>query len=450
MFTIVLAGGSGTRLFPLSRSNYPKQFLPLLDNESLFQKTIRRALLFSSPDEIFIVTNNLHKYHVRNQIQKLGIECNVLTEPCGKNTLPAILYAINEIKQRSVNSPVLVFPSDHLVVADEEYKSAVIQAIRLSKSYIVTFGVCPTSPHTGYGYIKPGDKLDDGYVVSSFVEKPDLETALTYVSDGYLWNSGMFCFSSDIFCEECKKYSPEVYDAFQLSSNEAYATTPSISIDYGVMENTDKAAVVPLLSPWSDLGNFDALHSAYNKDAHGNTTDSEYVTPDGENNLIISDRLISTIGISDTAIIDTKDVLLVCPRNQSQRVGEIVELLKEKNDKRADVHTTIHRPWGSYSIILKSDNYVIKRLFVLPHHRISLQYHNYRSEHWVVINGSAEVTKNNDVFILQKGESTFVPAKELHRLANPNDTPLEVLEVQYGDILTEEDIVRYDDDYQRQ
>lgn len=450
MFTIVLAGGSGTRLFPLSRSNYPKQFLPLLDNESLFQKTIRRALLFSSPDEIFIVTNNLHKYHVRNQIQKLGIECNVLTEPCGKNTLPAILYAINEIKQRSVNSPVLVFPSDHLVVADEEYKSAVIQASRLSKSYIVTFGVCPTSPHTGYGYIKPGDKLDDGYVVSSFVEKPDLETALTYVNNGYLWNSGMFCFSSDIFCEECKRYSPEVYDAFQLSSNEAYVTTPSISIDYGVMENTDKAAVVPLLSPWSDLGNFDALYSVYNKDAHGNTTDSEYVTPDGENNLIISDRLISTIGISDTAIIDTKDVLLVCPRNQSQRVGEIVELLKEKNDKRADVHTTIHRPWGSYSIILKSDNYVIKRLFVLPHHRISLQYHNYRSEHWVVINGSAEVTKNNDVFILQKGESTFVPAKELHRLANLNDTPLEVLEVQYGDILTEEDIVRYDDDYQRQ
>jgi len=450
MFTIVLAGGSGTRLFPLSRSNYPKQFLPLLDNESLFQKTIRRALLFSSPDEIFIVTNNLHKYHVRNQIQKLGIECNVLTEPCGKNTLPAILYAINEIKQRSVNSPVLVFPSDHLVVADEEYKSAVIQASRLSKSYIVTFGVCPTSPHTGYGYIKPGDKLDDGYVVSSFVEKPDLETALTYVNNGYLWNSGMFCFSSDIFCEECKRYSPEVYDAFQLSSNEAYVTTPSISIDYGVMENTDKAAVVPLLSPWSDLGNFDALYSVYNKDAHGNTTDSEYVTPDGENNLIISDRLISTIGISDTAIIDTKDVLLVCPRNQSQRVGEIVELLKEKNDKRADVHTTIHRPWGSYSIILKSDNYVIKRLFVLPHHRISLQYHNYRSEHWVVINGFAEVTKNNDVFILQKGESTFVPAKELHRLANPNDTPLEVLEVQYGDILSEEDIVRYDDDYQRQ
>lgn len=450
MFTIVLAGGSGTRLFPLSRSNYPKQFLPLLDNESLFQKTIRRALLFSSPDEIFIVTNDLHKYHVRNQIQRLGVECNILTEPCGKNTLPAILYAVNEIKQHSVNSPVLVFPSDHLVVADDDYKSAVIQASRLSKSYIVTFGVCPTSPHSGYGYIKPGNKLDDGYEVASFVEKPDLETALTYVKSGYLWNSGMFCFSSDIFCEECMKYSPEVYDAFKLSSNEAYDVTPSISIDYGVMENTEIAAVVPLSSAWSDLGNFDALYSVYNKDAHGNTTDSEYVTPDGENNLIISDRLISTIGISDTAIIDTKDVLLVCPRNQSQRVGEIVELLKDKNDKRADVHTTIHRPWGSYSIILKSDNYVIKRLFVLPHHRISLQYHNYRSEHWVVINGSAEVTKNNDVFILQKGESTFVSAKELHRLANPNDTPLEVLEVQYGDILTEEDIVRCDDDYQRQ
>lgn len=450
MFTIILAGGSGTRLFPLSRSNYPKQFLPLLDNESLFQKTIRRALLFSNPDEIFIVTNDLHKYHVHNQIQKLGVECNVLTEPCGKNTLPAILYALKEIQQRPVDSPILVFPSDHLVSADDGYKSAVIQASRLSRSYIVTFGVCPTSPHTGYGYIKPGEKLDDGYTVASFVEKPDLATALSYVDSGYLWNSGMFCFSLDIFCGECKKYSPEVYDAFQLSGDDGYAVTPSISIDYGVMEKTEKAAVVPLSSSWSDLGNFDALYSVYNKDSFGNATDSDYVSPDGKNNLILSDRLISTIGISDTAIIDTKDVLLVCPRNQSQHVGEIVELLKEKNDKRAEVHTTIHRPWGSYSILLKSDNYVIKRLFVLPHQRISLQYHNYRSEHWVVINGSAEVTKNTDVFVLHKGESTFVPAKELHRLANPNDTALEVLEVQYGDILTEEDIVRCDDDYHRQ
>ena len=449
MFTIVLAGGSGTRLFPLSRSNYPKQFLPLLDNESLFQKTIRRALLFSKPDEIFIVTNDLHKYHVRNQLHELDVRCNILTEPCSKNTLPAILYAIKEIQQRSTISPILVFPSDHLVVADEGYKSAVIQASRLSKSYIVTFGICPTSPHTGYGYIKPGNKLDDGYAVESFVEKPDLETALTYVNSGYLWNSGMFCFSTDIFLEECRKYSPAVSDALQLSEDEAYAVTPSISIDYGVMENTEKAAVVPLSSSWSDLGNFDALYSVYNKDNLGNASDCEYVSPDGKNNLILSDRLISTIGISDTAIIDTKDVLLVCPRNQSQRVGEIVELLKEKNDKRAEVHTTIHRPWGSYSILLKSDNYVIKRLFVLPHHRISLQYHNYRSEHWVIINGSAEVTKNTEVFSLKKGESTFVHAKELHRLANPNDVPLEVLEVQYGTILTEEDIVRYDDDYQR-
>ena len=450
MFTIVLAGGSGTRLFPLSRSNYPKQFLPLLDKESLFQKTIRRALLFSNPDEIFIVTNDLHKYHVRNQLQELGVICNILTEPCGKNTLPAILYATKKIQHKSTIAPILVFPSDHLVVADEGYKSAVIQASRLSKSYIVTFGICPTSPHTGYGYIKPGNKLDDGYTVASFVEKPDLNTALTYINNGYLWNSGMFCFSADIFLEECRKYSPDVYEAFQLSEGEAYVATPSISIDYGVMEETEKAAVVPLSSSWSDLGNFDALYSVYDKDNFGNASNCEYISPDGKNNLILSDRLISTIGISDTAIIDTKDVLLVCSRNQSQHVGDIVKLLKEKDDKRAEVHTTIHRPWGSYSILLKSDNYVIKRLFVLPHHRISLQYHNYRSEHWVVINGFAEVTKNTEKFILKKGESTFVPAKELHRLANPNDKPLEVLEVQYGTILTEEDIVRYDDDYQRQ
>lgn len=449
MYTIILAGGSGTRLFPLSRKSYPKQFIDLLDGESLFQKSIKRALLFSKPEEIYIVTNEAHKFLVENQLLELNADCQIITEPCGKNTLPAIYYAVNEISKKDPNTVILTLPSDQLITVDAAYHTAIQNAQKLSENHLVTFGIVPTNPHTGYGYIKPGNNLEGGYEVSSFVEKPDRETAEKYVAEGYLWNAGMFCFSAKIFLQECEIYSPDVCKAFIQSKEDAYAVTPKISIDYGLMEKTSKAAVVPLSSSWNDLGNFDALYSVHDKDESANAADAEYITPDGENNLIISNRLVSTIGISNTAIIDTDDVLLVCPRSKAQHVGEIAELLLKNNDERASVHTTVHRPWGTYTVLLKSDNYLIKRLFVSPHKRLSLQYHNYRSEHWVVVNGTAEVTNNGETFQLKKGESTFVPALALHRLANPYDEPLEVIEVQHGDILTEEDIIRCDDDFHR-
>lgn len=449
MYTIILAGGSGTRLFPLSRKSYPKQFIDLLDGESLFQKSIRRALLFSKPEDTYIVTNEAHKFLVENQLLELNAGCQIITEPCGKNTLPAIYYATQEISKEDADAVILTLPSDQLITVDDAYYTAIQNAQKLSESHLVTFGIVPTTPHTGYGYIKPGNNLEGGYKVSSFVEKPDRETAEKYVAEGYLWNAGMFCFSAKIFLQECEIYSPDVCKAFIQPKEDAYAVTPKISIDYGLMEKTSKAAVVPLSSSWNDLGNFDALYSVHDKDESGNAADAEYISPDGKSNLVISNRLVSTIGISNTAIIDTDDVLLVCPRSKAQHVGEIAELLLKNNDERASVHTTVHRPWGTYTVLLKSDNYLIKRLFVSPHKRLSLQYHNHRSEHWVIVNGTAEVTNNGETFQLQKGESTFVPALSLHRLANPYDEPLEVIEVQHGDILTEEDIVRFDDDFHR-
>lgn len=450
MYTIILAGGSGTRLFPLSRTAYPKQFIPLLGNESLFQKSVKRALLQSKPEEIYIVTNEEHKYLVEDQLNQINTECNILLEPCGKNTLPAITYAVTQIRKTNQTAPILVLPSDQLVDDGENYKNAVHTAELLGKEHLlIAFGIIPTSPHTGYGYILPGTPQGNGYKIGKFVEKPDLPTAEKYLREGYLWNSGMYCFSADTFMNELHKYAPEIAEAFTHPVPEAYEKTPKISIDYGLMEKTKKSAVVSLKATWSDMGSFDALYAVQEKDSQGNVAKGEYLTPDGQNNLIISDRLVATIGLSDIAVIDTTDALLVCPKNQSQHVGEITSLLKNAGDERADLHTTVHRPWGQYTILLKGNTYLIKRLTIHPGSRLSLQYHHHRSEHWVVVSGTAEVTNDNNTFFVRTGESTFIPAGIKHRLSNPGLIPLEVIEVQNGEVLTESDIVRIDDDYQR-
>jgi len=449
MYTIILAGGFGTRLFPLSRSSYPKQFIPLFGEISLFQKAVLRASLFSKPEEIFVVTNDTHKFLVEDQLNQINIPCNVLEEPCGKNTLPAIIYAALKIHEIDNNAIILVLSSDQLLDETEAYNKAIKTAEKLSENYIVTFGIVPTTPHTGYGYIQPGDKLEGGYKVSAFVEKPDKHTAEKYLKEGYLWNAGIFCFSANVFLDECRKYAPEIINAFSHDVAKAYELTPKISIDYGLLEKTPNVAVVPLSTAWNDLGSFEALYSVSDKDNEGNVVNGEYITPDGKNNIIVSDKLISTIGISDMAIIDTADVLMICPTNQTQKIGEITELLRQKNDERVVNHTTVHRPWGTYTTLLRSETFLIKKLVVAPHKRISLQYHNHRSEHWVIVGGVAEVTNGDKIFLVKTGESTFVPAGTIHRLANPGKSPLEVIEVQNGDILTEEDIVRCDDDFHR-
>ena len=449
MYTIILAGGFGTRLFPLSRRSFPKQFIPLLGDTSLFQKAIKRALLFSKPEEIYIVTNKDHAFLVEDQLQQIQTPCNILLEPCGKNTLPAIMYAAVKIHAIDADARVLVLSSDQLIEESPEYHEAVSVAEKLSGNHIVTFGIVPTSPHTGYGYIQKGDELDGGYAVSAFKEKPDLATAEIYVENGYLWNAGIFCFSTKLFLEECKKVAQDVYEAFLGDDETAYSLTPKISIDYGLLEKTEKVAVVPMPVVWNDLGSFEALYSIHEKDGAGNAVDGEYLSPDGHDNFIHSEKLVSTIGVSNLAVIDTPDVLVLCPRNMSQSVGKITDHLTELNDERVSLHTTVHRPWGTYTTLMRSDTYLIKKLQVHPHKRLSLQYHNHRSEHWVVVKGEAEVTNGEVICVVKTGESTFIPIGCLHRLANESDEVLEVIEVQNGEILTEEDIVRVDDDFKR-
>ncbi len=448
MKTLILAGGSGTRLFPLSREHYPKQFIPLFDNESLFQKTIKRALLFSSPQDIAIVTNKEHRFLVRDQLAAIGCNSKVIEEPVGRNTLPAIYYGVREVA-RGEPETVAVLPSDHLITATGSFLAAFRRAEHLTKDYLVVFGVRPTSPHTGYGYIRPGDSLGDGSLVDAFVEKPDLATAGRYVADGYLWNSGMFCFDAGLFLAECETCAPDVVRAFERPADEAYHAVPSLSIDYGIMEKTRRAAVVPLECDWNDVGNFDALYAALPKNGDKNAVRGEHIGIDSSENLIIADRLVATVGVRDLAIVETKDAILVAARNEAQRVGEIAKALREKGDSRALFHTQVHRPWGSYTNLEEGRSYKIKRVTVPPKRRLSLQMHHHRSEHWVVVTGCAEVTIADKTYLLRNGESTFVPAGTVHRLANPGLLPLELIEVQIGEYTGEDDIVRFEDDFER-
>ena len=450
MKTIILAGGSGTRLFPLSREHYPKQFIPLLDDESLFQNTVKRALLLSTPQEITIVTNAEHRFLVRDQLAAIGCDCRVLVEPVGRNTLPAIYYGVKEITRENGPDTVAVLPSDHLITATGEFQEAFRRAERFAKDYLVAFGVRPTTPHTGYGYIRPGEPLGDGGArVDAFVEKPDLETARSYVADGYLWNSGMFCFDAGLFLSECEVCAPEVVRAFEQPLEDAYNATPARSIDYGVMEKTRRAAVVPLESDWSDVGNFDAVYAALPKNGDGNAVRCEHIGIDSSGNLIIADSLVATVGVHDIAIVETKDAILVAARDEAQRVGEIVKALRDRGDTRALFHTQVHRPWGSYTNLEEGRSYKIKRVTVPPKRRLSLQMHHHRSEHWVVVTGCAEVTIGDKTFLVRNGESTFVPAGTVHRLANPGILPLELIEVQIGEYTGEDDIVRFEDDFDR-
>jgi mannose-1-phosphate guanylyltransferase / mannose-6-phosphate isomerase len=445
--SVILAGGVGTRLWPLSRTHYPKQFLKL-DGNSLFQETYLRSLRLSSPDEILIVTNEIHQYLVKSQIEELGSNLpdnQILKEPEGKNTLPAITWAMHEIRSRFGESCVVIFPSDHKL--EESATEEIAAATGIAADYLVTFGIRPTHPNTGYGYIASGREVPPGYIVREFKEKPDSAMARHYVESGYLWNSGMFLFSTDRFFSEMEKYQPKFLEAFR-EETPAYNMLPALSVDYGLLEKSKNVAVVPLKARWTDLGTFQAWYEYRDHDSEGNSGKAEYL--DSCNNFVYAPgKEVALIGMSNSVVIDTGDALLVADTGKSGRVNEIVKRFKAREDPVVDYPLQVYRPWGSYVELERSRFFRIKRLTVKPGEQLSLQKHLHRSEHWIVVSGMADVQLGSKKVQFRRGESTYVPEGMKHRLENSGKIPLEVIEVQIGEYLEEDDIIRFDDRYNR-
>ncbi len=458
MKVIILAGGNGTRLWPLSRGRFPKQFIKLQDDKlSLFQQTFIRGLLVAGLEDIYVVTNEKYKFLVISEIEKLGYiynESNIIVEPEAKNTLPAIYAGVHEIAKKETDA-VVVFPSDHIILKEEEFANMIGALEELSKDVIITFGIKPDGPNTGYGYIAPGAQRLNAYEVEEFKEKPNDEVAVTYVNNGYLWNSGIFMFHTKLFINEVKVYAENIYNAFENSNEirEAFEKIDeNISIDYGIMEKSKNVAVVPIDIGWSDLGSFDAIYDISDKDENNNAVVSNSIIIDSKNNYIYSEKnkLVSIVGVNDLIVVDNRDALLICKKNQSQNVKKIVDTLKSNHDSRVEYPVEDYRPWGCYKVLEEDKNsFKIKRIKVSPGKKLSYQLHHHRSEHWVVVKGMAKVVIDDVEKFIPAGESVFIKPGQKHRLENPGKIFLEIIEVQMGYYLEEDDIVRFDDDYGR-
>lgn len=402
-----------------------------------------------------MVTNESQKFFVIGQMEELGLtiaEDHLLIEPEGKNTLPAICLAARKIENKYGSSIIGIFSSDHIM--DIDAMATIADAQDLAGEFLVTFGIIPKSPHTGYGYIKSGEALGMGYRVSEFREKPDRERAVQYVEQGYLWNSGMFLFNTDVFFSELERYAPDLKHAFTSDRDvhEIYKDISAVSVDYGLMEKSDRVAVVRLAYKWSDLGNFDAMYNEFEKDEYGNVEfGCDSVSKNSTGNIIQSteEKVVSLIDVDNMVVVDTPDALLVCPRSSSQKVNDIVGVLKQQNDERTSLHRTVYRPWGSYTVMEDSERYKIKKIRVIPGKTISLQLHHHRSEHWIMVSGTACVQVGKEVFFLRQGESTYIKPGVKHRLSNPGKFALEVIEVQLGEYVGEDDIIRFEDEYGR-
>lgn len=460
MYGIILAGGSGSRLWPLSRELYPKQLLNLnSDNKSLLQLTFER--LMDCTSEIVSITNTKLASNVKMQLAETAENPIVLSEPIAKNTAPAIVLATKYIMQKSGSDPVIiVVPSDHFIEDNEKFASTVKKGEELSEQgYIVTFGIEPKYPETGYGYINTSEKLNDGFKVKEFVEKPDFETAKKYLSTGtYFWNSGIFMFKASTLISETQKHAPEIAklsEEFDFSkSNEIpfinFEKMPNISIDYAVMEKSDKIALVKLMSDWNDLGSWQSIYDVSKKDESGNVFVGHVLDKESKNSFVYSSsKLVATIGLEDTVIVETEDAILACKKDKTQDVKQIYETLKKQNDNTHLVHKTVYRPWGFYTVIAQGKGFMSKIIHVNPGQKLSVQSHNFRSEHWVILSGTAKVILENKEFILSPGHSIDIPLKAIHSLQNPYQEDLEIIEIQKGDPLIEEDIIRYEDIYGR-
>ncbi|PHR59493.1 MAG: mannose-1-phosphate guanylyltransferase/mannose-6-phosphate isomerase [Arcobacter sp.] len=452
MTNLILCGGNGTRLWPISRTLMPKQFVKLFKDKSLFQLTVKRNAHFC--ENQYIVSNAEQYFLAMDQLESKE-KTTFLLEPIGRNTAPAIALACLGLDKEEI---VLVSPSDHLIKNEVAYKEVVLKAKEEAENNkLVTFGIKPLFAETGYGYIEA-----EGNDVKSFKEKPDLQTATQYLEAGnYYWNSGMFCFKAGVFLNELKKYSPKIYDTCLTAytnankddliriAHEDMENISEDSIDYAVMEKSDIVKVIASDIDWSDLGSFDALYEELPQDKNGNTQEDKHISINSKNNLILTTKNIATIDVEDLIIVDTVDALLISKKGSSQKVKEVVKQLKEKGSHLPQIHTTAHRPWGTYTILDECEKYKIKRIVVNPGKRLSLQKHFHRSEHWIVVSGTATVTRGEEEFLVRANESTYIPMGEIHRLENVGKIPLVMIEAQVGEYLGEDDIVRISDDFKR-
>jgi mannose-1-phosphate guanylyltransferase len=473
---VIISGGAGTRLWPVSREARPKPFMRMQDGMSLLQSTLARCIALPGTAEVAVVTNRDHHFQSQEQLEGMpavldGARVSFLLEPQGRNTAAAIaMSAWMAAERHGGDTVLLVLPADHLVKDRKAFVDAVaVAAPEAAKGHLVTFGIVPTGPETGYGYIQCAGAWKQGVAgaVKRFVEKPDLERAKAFVASGdYLWNSGMFCFRADAILKALEKHAPDIHaktrEAWRLSAAAAkdpravqfeaaaFAAVPSISIDYAVMEKADNVKVVPSDFRWSDIGSWRSISELTEPDAQGNRVTGQAILVDSRDNYVqCGDRLVAAVGVQDLIVVDTPDAVLIVHRDRTQDVKQVVDRLKQGGHESAKLHRTVHRPWGTYTVLEEGPHYKMKRIVVKPRASLSLQMHKHRSEHWVVIEGTAEIVNGDETFRLEHDQSTYIPAGHKHRLSNPGDTDLAIIEVQTGSYLGEDDIVRFDDIYGR-
>jgi mannose-1-phosphate guanylyltransferase/mannose-6-phosphate isomerase len=463
LYALILAGGSGTRLWPMSRQASPKQLISLERELSLFQETVNRIRTRIDPERmVFVTSRELEgdiKDHLRRLLGEGSSDCTVVGEPAGRNTAPAILLGARIVQARDPDALLLVAPSDHVIQDVDSFILAIENSLSAAASgMIVTYGIKPTRPETGYGYIQAGEKEGEVFRVESFEEKPDPVRAAELLRDkNYTWNSGIFMFLVKSIMEEAEKYLPALSSALKRIDpvnlhglDEVYSEVEPVSIDHGIMEKTDRAAVIPVSMGWSDLGSWDSFYEMREKDNSGNVVSGDVFGLENENCLILGeDKYLAVSGMKDTIVVQTGDATLICPRGRSQDVRRIVAHLEEEGRSERLVHLTVRRPWGSYTVLTESDRYKVKRLTVDPHQKMSLQKHEKRSEHWVVVTGEIIVTRGEERVTLKANEGITIPIGTIHRIENTGGEAAELVEVQLGEYVGEDDIIRFDDDYGR-